>query len=45
MNPILKIGKNEINENMIANVEKCLLQCITSDNVDGFDAPSMQSRP
>ena len=45
MNPILKIGKNEINENMIVNVEKCLLQCITSDNVDGFGAPSMQSRP
>ena len=44
MNPVIsKIGKNEINENMIANVEKCLLQCTTSDNVDGFDAPSVQN--
>ena len=44
MNPVIsKIGKNEINENMIANVKKCLLQCTTSDNVDGFDALSVQN--
>ena len=30
---------------MIANVEKCLPECITSDNVDGFDAPSRQCAP
>ena len=33
MNPVIsKIGKNEINENMIANVEK-----------SRFDAPSVQN--
>ena len=39
------VQKNEINENMIANVEKCLLQCITSNIVYGFDELSFNMHP
>ena len=33
----ITLEKNEINENMRANIKKSLLYCITSDNVDSFD--------
>ena len=36
-NLLCYFGKNEISESMIADAEKFLVQCITSDDTDNFD--------
>ena len=36
-NLLCYFGKNEISESMIADAEKVLVKCITSDDIDNFD--------
>ena len=36
-NLLYYFGKNEISQNMIADAEKFLVQCITSDDTNNFD--------